>query len=191
MEDTYSRRFMVEPSKGNISELQFERFPSPSTLNYWKTNFKTEVCSSSGHPKEEISCITQDEMANSVGDLETSQSISGRVYHNFETFDARIATALMKIIQNANFKKKPHWEKHRAQKKDRFLRDRQIGKKIYEYFRVTGTHESILDFSDLMSVTLRGDDVQGFGSRWDEVLLSTVDVPSDKKSGKLGQNADT
>ena len=33
---------------------------------------------------------------------------------------------------------------------------------ICEHFRGTGTNESILDFSDLMSVTLRADDVQGF-----------------------------
>ena len=31
-----------------------------------------------------------------------------------------------------------------------------------------------------MSVSLRGDVVQGFDTRWDEVLLSTEDVPSDK-----------
>ena len=31
---------------------------------------------------------------------------------------------------------------------------------IFEYFRVTGTHEFILDVSDLMNVTFRGDDVQ-------------------------------
>ena len=43
---------------------------------------------------------------------------------------------------------------------------------------VTGAHEPILDFCDLMSVTLRGDDVEGFDTRWDEVLSSTEDVPS-------------
>ena len=44
-------------------------------------------------------------------------------------------------------------EEQKAQKEDRFLRGRQIA---YEYFRVTGTHESIFDFSDLMGVTVRG-----------------------------------
>ena len=36
---------------------------------------------------------------------------------------------------------------------------------IYEHFRVTNTNESILKFSDLMSVTLRGEDVQGFDTK--------------------------
>ena len=30
----------------------------------------------------------------------------------------------------------------------RFLRGRQIAKMIYEYFRVTGAREDVLDFSD-------------------------------------------
>ena len=50
---------------------------------------------------------------------------------------------------------------------------------IYENFRATGNHETILDFSDLFKVTLRGDDVLGFDTRWDELLLSTDEVPSD------------
>ena len=36
---------------------------------------------------------------------------------------------------------------------------------IYEFFRVTGTHEFILDFSDVVNATLRGDDIQGFDTR--------------------------
>ena len=56
-------------------------------------------------------------------------------------------------------------------KENRFFRERQIEFMIYEHFRVTGTNECILDFSDFTSVTLRGDDVQGFDTKWDEVLL--------------------
>ena len=51
---------------------------------------------------------------------------------------------------------------------------------IYEYFRVTGAHEAVLDDTDLFSVTLEGDDIQDFDTRWDQVLLSTSEVPSDK-----------
>ena len=48
---------------------------------------------------------------------------------------------------------------------------------IHEYFRVTGTHESILDFTDLMGATFRGDDALGFDTRSDEVLLSIHEMP--------------
>ena len=107
--------------------------------------------------------INEVEMAKSIDDLLTSQSSTRRVYPNFDTLDAR---------------KEAHLEEQNSQKEDWVLRGIQIAKMIYEYFQVTGTHEYILDFSHLMSVTLRGDDVQGCDTRWDEVLLSTEEVPS-------------
>ena len=67
----------------------------------------------------------------------------------------------------------------KAQLDDRFFRGRQIAFVIYEYFRVTGAHETVLNCSDLLRVTSQGDDVQGFDTRRDEVLLSIRQVPSD------------
>ena len=61
-------------------------------------------------------------------------------------------------------------EEHKAQMQDRFLRGRQIAEMIYEYFRVTGAHEAVLDCSDLCSITFHGDDIQDFDNRWDTVL---------------------
>ena len=55
---------------------------------------------------------------------------------------------------------------------------------------MTGTHESILDFTDLMSVTLRGVDVQRFDARWDEVLLSIKETPRDHMLQKSVQDED-
>ena len=45
---------------------------------------------------------------------------------NFEVLDARIASALNRIIQNTRFKKKVSLEEMKAHKEDRFLRGRQI-----------------------------------------------------------------
>ena len=47
----------------------------------------------------------------------------------------------------------------KLKKEDRFLRGRQIAYMINEYFRVTGTHQFILDFTDLLRAALRLDDV--------------------------------
>ena len=41
---------------------------------------------------------------------------------NFEMLDARIASALNKIIHNSHFKRKISLEEQKAQKEDRFLR---------------------------------------------------------------------
>ena len=92
--------------------------------------------------------------------------------------DAGIASALNKIIQNSNFKKKVSLEEQKAQK-NRFLRGRQIAYMIYDYFRVTGAHVTVLDFADPVTITLRNDDVQEFDTRWDEILLSMSKIPTD------------
>ena len=49
---------------------------------------------------------------------------------------------------------------------------------VNDYFRVTGAHDTVLDYADLLSVTLRDDNGQEFNTRWDEVLLSTSKIPS-------------
>ena len=94
-------------------------------------------------------------------------------------FDARISSALNKIIQNSHFKTKVSLEEQKAQKEERFLRGRQIAFMIYDNFRVTGAHDTVLGYADLFSVTLRDDNVQEFDTRWDEVLLSMSKILSD------------
>ena len=51
---------------------------TPSTVQCWKTSFKTEVCSGSNYPSEFMGGIKEGEMAISVDDLKTSRSISGQ-----------------------------------------------------------------------------------------------------------------
>ena len=50
---------------------------------------------------------------------------------------------------------------------------------IYDYFRVIGARDTVLDFADLFSVTLHDDNIQEFDTRWDEVLVSMSKIPSD------------
>ena len=93
--------------------------------------------------------------------------------------DARIASALNKIIQNFYFKKKVSLEEHKAQKANRFLRGRQIPHLIYDYFRVTDVGECVLDYVDLFTVVLRNDDIHEFDKRWDDILLSMAQFSPD------------
>ena len=115
--------------------------------------------------------IKEVEMVDSLDELKSSRSVCGTDFRNFEILDAKIASALNKIIQNSHFKKKVSLEEQKAQKEDRFLRGRQIALMIYDYFRVTGAHDAVLDYVDLFSITLRND-VQEFDTRWVEILLS-------------------
>ena len=98
---------------------------------------------------------------------------------NFEVLDARIASALIKIIHNSQFKRRIILEEQKAQKQDRFLRGRQIAYLIYEYFRVTGASDSVENYADLFTINLRNVDFQEFGSKWDGILLSMTKIPPD------------
>ena len=48
----------------------------------------------------------------------TSRSVSGKNFPNFEMLDAKIASALNKIIQNSQFKQNVSLEEQKAQKED-------------------------------------------------------------------------
>ena len=98
---------------------------------------------------------------------------------NFEVLDARIASALNKIIHNSHFKRRISREEQKAQKQDRFLRGRQMAYLIYDYFRVTGAHDSVENYADLFTISLRNDDIQEFDSKWDGILLSMTKIPPD------------
>ena len=67
----------------------------------------------------------------------------------------------------------------KAHKEDRFLRGRQIAYLVYQYFRVTGANDSVENYADLFTVVLRHDDIQEFDSKWDGILLSMTQIPSD------------
>ena len=86
--------------------------------------------------------------------------------------DAKIASALKRIIPNQYFRRRIHLEEQHAQKQDRFLRGRGIAHMIYEHVRATGAHEAAHDFSDLFTVSLQGDDR-------DQALLAASEIPKE------------
>ena len=79
--------------------------------------------------------IKEVELVDSVDEFKTSLSIRGISMPNFEVLDARIASALNKIIHNSHFKRRISLDEQKAQKQDSFLRGRQIAYLIYDYFR--------------------------------------------------------
>ena len=123
--------------------------------------------------------IKEVEVVDSVDELRSSSSVRRIKMPNFEVLDARIASALNRIIHNSHFKRRISLEEHKAQKEDRFLRGRQIAYLIYEYYRVTGANNSVENNADLLTIFLRNDDIQEFDSKWDEILLRMTKIPPD------------
>ena len=125
------------------------------------------------------------QMVETVDDLKSSRF--------FKRNDARIASALNRIIHNFHFNRRVN---RRPRSRDRFLRGRRIAYLIYDYFWVTGIQDSVENYANLLTISLRDDDIQEFDSKWDGILLSMTKIPHDdileglyklriRESGKL------
>ena len=130
-------------------------------------------------PSDAMLWIKEVEMVDSSANWSPRDPFLERIFQIFEMLDAKIASVLNKIIQNTQFKRKVSLEEQKDQKEDWFLRGRQIAFMIYDYFRVICAHDTVLDYVDFFSVTLRDANIQEFDTRWDEVLLSMSKIPSD------------
>ena len=106
LKETLSKDYGAEQQRLQISDLHFDKFPSPTTFACWKIRFKTEVCTCSQFPTEAKHWIKEVEMVDSVDDLMSSSSKKRNSNAEFEVLDARIASALNRIIHNSHFKRK-------------------------------------------------------------------------------------
>ena len=102
------KNYGADQQRLQISDPHFDKFTTSATFANWKITFKTEVCTCSQFPSEAMLWIKEVEMVESVDDLKSSRSIRKKRTPgpNFEFLDARIASALNKIIQNTRSKKK-------------------------------------------------------------------------------------
>ena len=106
------QNYVVGQQRQQTSELQFDTFPDPSSFLVWKTRFETQVSNGSDFPSEAMLWIKEVEMVDSLDELKSSRSEIG--------MDAKIASALNKIIQNSQFKKKVRIEEQKAPKRGPF-----------------------------------------------------------------------
>ena len=146
------QNYGADQQRLQISDLHFDKFPTPATLACWKIRFKTEVCTCSQFHTEAMQWIREVELVDSADELRSSSSIRSISMPDFEVLDARIASALNKIIHNSQFKRRISLEEQKAQKQDRFLRGRQIAYLIYEYFGVTGATDSVVHLVFAMTI---------------------------------------
>ena len=164
--ETHSHGGMMDYPRFPISEMYLGKFPGSMACECWKVNFKTEVCSKSAVPHITMHRVKEVEIAKSIDDLMTSQSITGpRDSPRYDMLDAMIASAFEKTSRQACSlpkKKKVSVEEQRAQKDDLFLRGRQITFMICEHFPSTGAYEAVQGLSDLFNARLQNDDGSGF-----------------------------
>ena len=116
----YSKNYGADQQRLQISDLHFDKFPTPATFACWKIRFKTEVCTCSQFSTEAMQWIKEVELVDSVDELRSSSSTRGISMPNFEVFDARIASALNKIIHNSQFKRRISLEEQKGPERGPF-----------------------------------------------------------------------
>ena len=109
-----SKKCGADQQRLQISDLHFDKFPTPATFACWKIRFKTEVCTCSQFPTEAMQWFKEVEMVDSVDDQKSSLSVRGIQMPNFEVLDAKIAPALNKIIHNSHFKRRISLEEQKG-----------------------------------------------------------------------------
>ena len=158
-----SKNYGADQQRLQISDLHFNKFPTPSRFACWKMRFKTEVCTCSQFPTEAMLWIKEVEMVDSVDDIKSSSSVRGTRMPDFEVLDAKIASALNGIIHNTHSKERSVW-RNTQPKKRTFSFAEDIAYLIYEYFWVTGANDSVENYADLFTLSLRNDGIQEFDS---------------------------
>ena len=115
-----SKNYGADQQRLQISDLHFDKFPTPATFACWKISLKTEVCTCSQFPTEAMQRIKEVEMVDSVDNFKSSSSTRGIPMPNFEVLDAKIASALNRIIHNTRFRRKVSLEDRKAPKRAPF-----------------------------------------------------------------------
>ena len=92
-EGDFLKNYGADQQRLQISDLHFDKFPTPATFACWKIRFKTEACTCSQFHTEAMHWIKEMEMVESVDDLKSSCSVRGIRTPDFEVLDAKIASA--------------------------------------------------------------------------------------------------
>ena len=75
-----SKNYGADQQRLQISDLHFDKFPTPATFACWKVRFKTEVCTCSQFPTEAMQWIKEVELVESVDDLMSQRHRDHRHY---------------------------------------------------------------------------------------------------------------
>ena len=114
VEGDSSKNCGADQHRLQISDLHFDKFPTPATFACWKIRLETEVCTCSQVPTEDMLWIKEVEMVDSVDDLKSSSSVRGIRMPDFEVLDGKIASALNRIIHNSHFNRRVSLEEQKS-----------------------------------------------------------------------------
>ena len=96
-----------------------------------------------------------------------------------QPLDAKVAAGFAKIL-HGDLAKQVQLLEEKAEAGKKLLKGRQISWYIKDHFRINADQGAVIDFSDLISVTLQNHDIKRFLHDWESVLLIIDSVPNKK-----------
>ena len=104
--------------------IAFDKFADTSDFQcVGRQISRFEVCSCTGYLTHAMLWIKDVEVDKSVDDLVTSQSRKGLVFSSFEMLDAKIASALLRIISEQYCRRKINVEQQKSKHKTEFFEE--------------------------------------------------------------------
>ena len=130
---------------------------------------------------EPLCCgLAEVEAAESIDDLSTSASTTRIPDSGLRAIlISRLQAGFREDPWTGNFRKQVTTAEGKTQSLKRSFTGRQTAWMIYEFFKISGDNEAILDFRDLSKVHLKNDNVQAFDTKWDKILSAVTDRPTD------------
>ena len=120
------------------------------------------------------------EDAESIEELITSATTTGDPVLDFENLDINIASGLKKMLLAGNCKKQVTTAEGKAQSEKISLTVREIAWMIYDFINIRGDNETILDCGNVKIKNATTERQCSSDTKWDEVLSSVTDRPTDK-----------
>ena len=101
--------------------------------------------------------------------------------------DAKLAAGIAKVAQG-DLGRSINTAKERLALQGIFMKGRQALKMVYDHYKISETEGSLLEFQDLLKVTLKNDNLRGFHADWEHVLNGMNPMPADTVLETLLQN---
>jgi hypothetical protein len=95
---------------------------------------------------------------------------------HFSSLDAKLAASLGRLV-HGDLSRELNIIREECANKGTFVKGRQILKIIFNHFKVSEAEGQVLNFQDLLNVSLQGDKLRAFMATWDSVLGGMRDVP--------------
>ena len=102
-----------------------------------------------------------------------------------KTLDAKVAAGLMKIMHGDLKKRVTMRDEQYQVAHKQMLTGSQIAFLMFQHFQINDMESSMLEFTDLLALELKGDNLRAFDTEWDDTILGMKEVPDETYLEKL------